>query len=39
VINKAIHSALEKITLAQMTRPLHQSLVSVTLPGSSIKAQ
>jgi FeS assembly SUF system regulator len=39
LINRAIHSALEKITLAQMTQPLHQSLVNVTLPGSSIKVQ
>jgi len=30
LINRAIHSALEKITLAEMTRPLHQPLVNLT---------
>ena len=31
-INQAIHSALEKITLAQMTQPLHQPLINLTPP-------
>jgi FeS assembly SUF system regulator len=39
LINKAIHSALEKITLDQMKQPLHQSLVKLTLPGSSFNIQ
>jgi FeS assembly SUF system regulator len=39
LINQAIHSALEKITLAQMTQPLHPSLVTLTLPGSSFIVQ
>lgn len=34
VINQAIHAALEKITLAQMTRPLHQSAVDLKLPAN-----
>jgi FeS assembly SUF system regulator len=33
MINQAIHSALEKITLAQMTQPLRQPLISLDLPG------
>lgn len=33
LINRAIHSALEQITLDQMTRPLHQTLINLTLPG------
>jgi FeS assembly SUF system regulator len=32
LINQAIHAALEKITLAQMTRPLHPSLVALSIP-------
>lgn len=39
LINQAIHSTLEKITLAQMTQPLHPSLVTLTLPGSSFSLQ
>ena len=39
LINQAIHSALEKITLAQMTQPLHQSLVSLNLPGRPFSVQ
>ncbi len=35
LINHAIHSALEKITLAQMAKPLHPSLVDLTLSGPS----
>jgi FeS assembly SUF system regulator len=35
VINNAIHSALERITLAQMTRPLHLSLVELKIPDSA----
>jgi FeS assembly SUF system regulator len=31
LINQAIHSTLDKITLAQMTRPLHPSLVHLQL--------
>ena len=31
MINQAIHSALDKITLAQMKQPLHPSLVRLTL--------
>lgn len=30
LINQAIHTALEKITLADMTRPMHPSLVNLT---------
>lgn len=37
LINNVIHSALEKITLAQMTKPLHQSLFDLTLPGGVIQ--
>ena len=33
LINRAIHSALEKITLAEMTQPLRQPLVSLTPAG------
>jgi DNA-binding IscR family transcriptional regulator len=29
LINQAIHSALEKISLAQMAHPLHQSLIKL----------
>ncbi len=32
LINQAIHSALEKITLAQMTHPLPPSLVELNIP-------
>jgi FeS assembly SUF system regulator len=39
LINEAIHSALEKITLAQMKQPLHQSFIKLTLPGSSFSIQ
>ena len=35
LINLAIHSALDKITLAQMTRPLHQSFMDLTLSGNA----
>ena len=34
LINKAIYQALESITLAQMTQPLHQQLVNVNESGS-----
>ena len=33
LINRAIHSALEKITLAEMTHPLHQPLVNLNPTG------
>ena len=33
LINNAIQSALEKITLAEMTKPLNQSLVSLCFPA------
>ncbi len=39
MINQAIHSALEKITLAHMTQPLHQSLINLTLPGRPFSVQ
>jgi len=39
LINKAIHAALERITLAQMTRPLHQTLVDLAIPGSPVGVQ
>ena len=39
MINRAIHSALEKITLAQMTQPLHQSLITLDLPGRPFSVQ
>jgi FeS assembly SUF system regulator len=39
LINRAIHSALEKITLAQMTQPLHPSLVNLTIPGRPYRIQ
>ncbi len=32
LINRAIHEALEKITLAEMTQPLPQTLVSLAVP-------
>ncbi len=32
LINRAIQSALEKITLAEMAQPLHQPIINVTLP-------
>jgi FeS assembly SUF system regulator len=32
IINQAIHSTLDNITLAQMKQPLHQSLISLNLP-------
>jgi FeS assembly SUF system regulator len=35
LINQAIQSALEKISLAEMTRPMAQPLVSLTVPGSA----
>jgi DNA-binding IscR family transcriptional regulator len=38
LINQAIHSALEKISLAQMTQPLSQSLNKITLPGRPFSA-
>jgi FeS assembly SUF system regulator len=39
LINWAIQSALEKITLDQMTRPLHQPLINVTPPGRAFSVQ
>jgi FeS assembly SUF system regulator len=39
MINRAIQSLLEKITLAEMTQPLHQPLINLTLPGRPFKAQ
>ena len=39
LINQAIQSALEKITLAEMTQPLHQPLINLTLPGRSFSVQ
>ena len=33
LINRAIHEALEKITLAEMTHPLQQTLVSLNVPA------
>lgn len=39
LINVAIHSALERITLAQMTQPLHQSLINISIsPGSTLQS-
>lgn len=35
LINQAIYSALERITLAQMATPLSRSLVALTLPGAA----
>ncbi len=39
LINQAIQSALEKITLAEMTQPLHRPLIDLTLPGRSFRVQ
>jgi FeS assembly SUF system regulator len=39
LINRAIQSALEKITLAEMTQPLHQPLIHLTLPGRAFRVQ
>jgi FeS assembly SUF system regulator len=39
LINGAIQSALEKITLAEMTRPMTQPLIKLTLPGSQFGLQ
>jgi FeS assembly SUF system regulator len=39
LINQAIHSALEKITLSQMTQPLSQSFINLTLPGRPFSIQ
>ncbi len=39
LINRAIQSALEKITLAEMTQPLHQPLINLTLPGRLFRVQ
>ena len=39
LINQAIKSALEKITLAEMTQPLHRPLVNLTLPGQPFSVQ
>jgi FeS assembly SUF system regulator len=36
LINKAIQSALEKITLAEMTGPLNESLITLSLPEVSL---
>jgi FeS assembly SUF system regulator len=33
LINRAIHDALEKITLAEMTHPLPQTLINLRVPG------
>jgi FeS assembly SUF system regulator len=38
-INYAIQSALEKITLAEMTKPLNKSVVSLTFPEISFIVQ
>jgi FeS assembly SUF system regulator len=38
LINRAIHSALEKITLAEMTQPLRQPLVNLTPTGRRVSA-
>ena len=34
LINRTIQSALERISLAEMTRPMAQPLVNLTVPGS-----
>jgi hypothetical protein len=34
MINQAIHGALEKITLAEMTQPLRHQLVNLSEPGT-----
>jgi FeS assembly SUF system regulator len=39
LINQAIQSALEKITLAEMTQPLHQPLVSLALTEPPFRVQ
>ena len=39
LINQAIHSALEKITLAHMTQPLHQPLITLNMPGRPFSVQ
>ena len=39
LINHAIHSALERITLAQMTRPLHPSLVEFSIPDTPARLE
>ncbi|HYK89815.1 MAG TPA: SUF system Fe-S cluster assembly regulator [Acidobacteriota bacterium] len=33
LINRAIHQALERITLAEMTQPLHEPLVNLQMPA------
>ncbi len=33
LINRAIYQALERITLAEMTQPLHEPLFNLQLPG------
>jgi FeS assembly SUF system regulator len=38
LINGPIQTALEKITLAEMTRPLTQPLINLTLPGGQFRA-
>jgi len=35
LINQVIYSALDKITLAQMTGPLHESTLKLTLSGNT----
>ncbi len=39
LINRAIHEALEKITLAEMTHPLPQTLVSLSVPDEMRQIQ
>ena len=36
LINRTIQSALERISLAEMTRPISQPLVGLTVPGGSV---
>ncbi|MBP1600569.1 MAG: system Fe-S cluster assembly regulator [Acidobacteria bacterium] len=38
MINQAIHGALEKITLAEMTQPLRHQLVTLIDPGTRAEA-
>ena len=39
LINRAIQLALEKITLAEMTQPLHQPLINLKLPEEPFRVQ
>jgi FeS assembly SUF system regulator len=38
MINQAIHGALEKITLSEMTQPLRQQLVNLAVPEEQVEA-